>query len=820
MATLRALLSTLIVLPGATAYWRMSCGLIQTGRLDPNISPGAVSAHVHKVSGASNFGLSNTYEDLLASRCTSCEVQDDKSAYWTPQLYYERVNGSFEEVPNGGTVVYYLGRGENRPNIEPFPPGFRMVSGDPFIRSNDTVAVTYSDGNFRSRPISDRVSFACLDSSGTIPEENYMFRTQCNEGMRAQIHFQSCWDGRDYQLDQSHVAYLSDIDNGICPPSHPRQLPHLFFEVIYGVADVKQEPGGRFVFANGDPTGFGFHGDFMNGWEVDVLKEAVDLCLNDDSFNGQISHCPPLAKSQTPYYATNCPERQPIVDEEVKGMLECLPGCNVVTLGPDRAVPLVCPDDSPSVHLNTDEGPFTMLDPSMGQTFDTTSFIFVGCMADTGNPRTLSGASSAADNMTNEICVSFCKEKGYPFAGLEYSRECYCGSSIGSATASDCSTIPKMICAGDNTQWCGAPNLLTVWNDTSYWQYASTLEVDTTTINNGSATYLGCFNDPGGNSRALDGDNKFDTGAMTNEMCASYCSAKGFSLAGTEYSQECYCGNTISSTRISDDGQCNMKCKGDVLEVCGGGNLLSVWNLTLPQFAQDQTQSTQENETISKAAGGTAIYSGCYTDSVSAGRTLAGDSYFSDSMTVDSCASYCQSKNYALFGLEYGQECYCSNILKSSTILSADGACNMVCKGDSNQVCGGSSRLSVYNSTLYVPTRHLSTVSEGDHAYHHLGCYTEGTSGRALGRGTSAASASDSTTDAAMTVEKCASYCAGKGYSYMGVEYGRECYCNDEGLLNGAIRASEGDCDMVCVGDITEFCGGSSRINIYGASSA
>jgi hypothetical protein len=40
--------------------------------------------------------------------CTSCEIQDDKSAYWTPQLYYQHANGSFEEVPNDGMTVYYF----------------------------------------------------------------------------------------------------------------------------------------------------------------------------------------------------------------------------------------------------------------------------------------------------------------------------------------------------------------------------------------------------------------------------------------------------------------------------------------------------------------------------------------------------------------------------------------------------------------------------------------------------------------------------------------------------------------------------------------
>lgn len=51
----------------------------------------------------------SNFNSLLSSTCSSCEVQSDKSAYWTPQLYYAHANGKFEEVPNFGMTVYYVG---------------------------------------------------------------------------------------------------------------------------------------------------------------------------------------------------------------------------------------------------------------------------------------------------------------------------------------------------------------------------------------------------------------------------------------------------------------------------------------------------------------------------------------------------------------------------------------------------------------------------------------------------------------------------------------------------------------------------------------
>ena len=147
-------------------------------------------------------------------------------------------------------TVYYLGRGDNAANITAFPPGFRMLSGDAGARSYNTQSLTYKN----TRPIADRVSFACLDTN-PMPETPGMNDTSCKNGLRAQIHFQSCWDGVNlYKQDNSHVAYMSGMDNGACPPDHPVQLIHIFYEVLYGVANVKLD-GGKFMFSQGDPTG-------------------------------------------------------------------------------------------------------------------------------------------------------------------------------------------------------------------------------------------------------------------------------------------------------------------------------------------------------------------------------------------------------------------------------------------------------------------------------------------------------------------------------------------------------------------------------------
>jgi Domain of unknown function (DUF1996) len=176
-------------------------------------------------------------------------------------LYYQYPNGSVIDVPHTGGVVYYLGRGTNS-TIWPFPPGFRMVAGSAAARSYDPT--TFVEGG--TTPISDRVSWLCITSPPTAQTPGFA-NIDCPDGLRGQITFPTCWNGVDlYQPDQSHVQYLTGINAGSCPPTHPYQMMQVFIEVLYGINNVQKVPGGRVLLSTGDPTGYSFHADFQNGW--------------------------------------------------------------------------------------------------------------------------------------------------------------------------------------------------------------------------------------------------------------------------------------------------------------------------------------------------------------------------------------------------------------------------------------------------------------------------------------------------------------------------------------------------------------------------
>jgi Domain of unknown function (DUF1996)/WSC domain len=440
----------------ASAYIRFSCGnALVEERADPIVNPGKISGHVHKIAGGNGFGFAMDYNQARSSQCSSCPIKQDMSNYWTPKLYYHAQNGSFISVPtvgddsrelNGGMTVYYQQRGPDPFNVKAFPAGFKMLAGDPFKR-NDT-------GDFAAKA----VSFACLGSNKA--ETNAIPNYNCPNGLRAQVYFPSCWDGvnLDTPDHKSHMAYPASgsYDNGPCPASHPVQLVSLFFEVLYDTnsfADKWYSSNHPFVFSNGDASGYGFHGDFFNGWDNTTLQQVIGQCHDDSKFGGtDKSACPPL-EIFTDEEMNNC-RIPPSIDEQVKGVIPVLPGCNPATSGPAYATPPANCTANQGVSIGQPATYYTDVTKSKG-------WKYLGCGTDVSSgTRTLADKSSmytagVGNNMTVEFCMNFCQ--GYKYAGLEYGSECFCGNALASDRAPKPGILGQcnMKCAGDNGEYCG-----------------------------------------------------------------------------------------------------------------------------------------------------------------------------------------------------------------------------------------------------------------------------------------------------------------------------------------------------------------------------
>jgi hypothetical protein len=179
---------------------------------------------------------------------------------------------------------------------------------------------------------------------------------------------------------------------------------------------------------------------------------------------------------------------------------------------------------------------------------------------------------------------------------------------------------------------------------------------------------------------------------MTLENCAAFCA--GYKYFGTEYSAECYCGNTLDATssEAASVDECAMTCSGNPLQYCGGPNRIELYvdeSVTVPGGGDDKPTQPETVE------GGWSWYK-CMTEADGA-RALGAEAWAADTMTLEGCALFCEGYEY--FGTEYGRECYCGNGFAEGSVEAPGSECSMPCAGDGGELCGNGNRLSVYSKT-------------------------------------------------------------------------------------------------------------------------
>ncbi|KAK2763125.1 hypothetical protein FQN54_009761 [Arachnomyces sp. PD_36] len=334
----------------ASAFWRLPCmGDTGVARMDPLVNPGTISDHAHIVHGGGNFGKSSTRDTLLQSDCTSCAVKQDKSSYWAPALYFVHDNGAAELVEEvGGMLVYYLLNGDGP---KAFPPGFRMLAGDKNQRNftgpfPDPPLSSWSGDEISQFSLSQKaLGFNCLNYDAPaepslyrhfLPEKSFLDQN-CIDGVRFELMFPSCWNGKDLDSEdhKSHVAYPSLVKDGMCPEGFETRLVSLFYETIWNTYAFKDMPG-KFVLANGDPTGCGYHADFIEAWEDGVLESAVSQCTNP---SGLVEDCPVFnLQDQNSQLQCKFPLPVDLQSEDYKTCPKGIPGGVKITPGPAYAI--------------------------------------------------------------------------------------------------------------------------------------------------------------------------------------------------------------------------------------------------------------------------------------------------------------------------------------------------------------------------------------------------------------------------------------------------------------------------------------------------
>jgi hypothetical protein len=440
--------------------------------------------------------------------------------------------------------------------IEPFPPGLHMVVGNPELRSPPATGgqsiIDNSDGT--PQPIqwvcprtntnsplypanSDGLHGVGIQDPGNagagvgFPDQN------CDgyaSPLRADIHFPSCWNKAAGLTDYKNNMQFPT--NGNCPEGFVH-LPHLFYEVYWNTpvfASRWTQGQGKqpFVLSNGDPTGYGLHADFLAGWDTATLTQIINNC---DAGDAGMDKCPGLIGGLNDP-STSCNIASPI-NEVVTGTMSKLPGNNPIGqwgVAPAGAAP----------------APASVVSGGTG-----TSPTSAG-----SQPASSPAAGGSKSSPTAPVPVSDIKPGK---------------TQTISVIPIPATTEPAKVGSGNT--------LVTSWVSTTVNEY-TTVTMPGPAPTGGSSQgdisgwkYYGCYQDT--RARVLSGIKLANIGnhEVTNSKCIAYCGAAGFSMAGTEYGGQCFCGDQLNGSSKLAESECSMPCEGDASETCGGSMTLSVY---------------------------------------------------------------------------------------------------------------------------------------------------------------------------------------------------------------------------------------------------
>ncbi|KAH3904930.1 hypothetical protein HBI56_170560 [Parastagonospora nodorum] len=354
---------------------------------------------------------------------------------------------------------------------------------------------------------------------------------------------------------------------------------------------------------------------------------------------------------------------------------------------------------------------------------------YEGCYTDSVAKRSLSVGANVNGGMTNKGCQTACQSAGYTLAGTEYAGECFCDNQLRNSggPAPNGEVGCNMKCNGNQTDVCGGSDRLTLYKfytgqESSSPSPSPSPSPSRTAAAGGASsapivssassaapvatgvpkgfTYKGCYVD--GPGYRIMNSQQPDDSAMTIGSCASKCATAGYSIAGMEYSTQCFCDNVIreGGSLASSDTECNMPCGGSSSQKCGAGNRLSIWsNQTTLQIIKKPTPVQNVSDWT---------YQGCITDGGNGARVFPWQLVNATGNSPEWCLGKCKEYGYMAAGMEYGEECYCGDvegIAKAGSTKAPDSDCATACPGAPEAICGAGNRLTWYKWTgtpLYV----------------------------------------------------------------------------------------------------------------------
>lgn len=779
-----------------TSAFRMDIvHLLMNSMLDPIVSPNQVSQHMHKIVGGSRFRSAYNYDDLLSSQCTTAALQADKSAYWMPSMYvYDSAKKTYQSTVANIRFYYFLPRtGSNATDPQPFPKGLRILTGNPYNKSPVDYARFYCQTN--------------PQFTNNIPGDSFNFDRACPNGIKVDLMFPGCWNGRDlYAADGSHMSYTTrGVRDGACPLSHPIRVPTLQMEYTYQpnlILGNNATLKGKLMWANGDTTGYGVHGDFINGWETKVLADIINdpYCGRSGGAVG-LADCKNFAQYWQPDVAKNCKSEFGELSSSIAGenkdmvALQQIPGCNPPWT--DGAKPNA-PCSGATYDLNSNlqgwDGPLIAdFDDRRDQSLPTRGgWQDIYCVPDTAIKREYQYRDNAG--MTKTQCQNRCQKIGYSYAAIGQLGAgefmCYCGNSFDQGASrlgkETCSTK----CPGNAAETCGGARYQFTL---SYAPPGTPLAADPQLADGSS--YVGCYAE-GASPQLSDvmTYKELSYTSMTTAYCKSACAKLGNKWAAVKGGRECYCGQEFKygAGGFVADTSCGVACNGNTTEMCGGYYQASLFNIT----------------TLNPSLGAVKRldgYQGCFPQK-SGSPALNKATWTRDDVTPISCINGCSELGYKLAGLQ-GKTCSCGDTSSAGSKI-ADSNCNTACSGDKTQICGGSEAVDIY--TMAASNTTAGAIAAGKSLPDYAGCFVDSTASPAM-------KSPYTVTNDKLTGSTCARSCAQYGYKYAGLVGGNTCKCSNDLPTSERVQASR-FCTTACKGNATETCGGNAYMDAFDIS--
>ena len=563
------LVAALAARADADAFFTIGMGMpVAIERVDPLLAAGQVSNHVHAVLGGNAFQASMDFATTQKSICSTNPVRDDLSNYWMPALYFQDPkDGTFTRVPENPfhKIYYKFGTHANVPDPEmsEFPSGFRMITGNAMLRSDDGSA-----GN-GSHP-GNSMNWQCHDGGNTPQGIGFPTGfTSCNAnylgGLAASMRFPSCWNGQDFnpKAPQAHMAFPTNADGMAgCPaPFNVKRFPEIFAEYwldtkpFDGKYSANDKP---WVLAQGDPTGFGFHMDFLNGWKPGVLAQAMKTCTIGDGAGLEGPGCFGAAGIRPKTETDTCRVPKPAVNENVGlpdpssqdsskttngNVGKSLPGCNPIQPGPQMAtIQTNCANVQTSLLYGTD----SVAPDAVG-----------------------SGVASAPAQSPAPIAASA--------APMASSANSSTPTTAVSAVGKQVTPVPPIATAPMPLDSAPSPSTAGASTPAS----PSGLTPSTVKGSSGDWKAVGCYSDLINPHRSLDDKYEYDPHTMSDHgvtatNCVQMCDTLGKKIAGLENGGQCFCGDSLKDSS-EKAGECTSKCDGDSSEICGGPARLSIY---------------------------------------------------------------------------------------------------------------------------------------------------------------------------------------------------------------------------------------------------